>query len=668
LLVLLLNTMVHIVEHHDFLPEDFVMEEAVASSTPRATNLPAPDATTVVHSAWQHTPAQTSRASRAAPGALSAAKELLRHPPSSTASPGAMKQWCDDVDRLLGMAHSGSTRPRPQSSRRQHEASASVRSPSVRAAPTEDLRAELNRQRAGEDAPVSMEKSNDLRAELNRRRAGEDARVSLERARDRQQNVEGRNLNYEFAAAAPQTSMGAWIQTSVPLADVGCAALVDHLRAATWPSKFRPHLPEKYDGTAYLSEFLQVYVSAITAAGGGTTVMATYFHVALSGPARTWLMNLSPGLIYSWEELCVWFTANFASAYQQHGVEAHLHAVRQEPGETLQAFISRFTKVRGTIPRISDDSIITAFRQGVRDEKMLEKLATHDVETVSTLFTLADKCARAAEGRAWHSAPQTGVAQMGGTGAIAQDGKKKKKKKNRGHEKPRSTAPIVAAATGGRSERNKHPRPQGGNSGSCPVHHNACHSASECREIIKLAKRVSERCKQSPKDGSPPRHRPGKERSNDGEVATGERELGYQSPEGDLKDVFTEDSDSEDDNDCRKKLYVMYGGSWELTSRRNIKSLRREVLSATPGVPKAAPHQRWRSTTISFRAFDCPDNMARAGVLPLITAPVIANMRLHHVLIDGGAGLNVISHAAFKQLQILGSCLGPSRPFSGLGP
>jgi hypothetical protein len=37
---------------------------------------------------------------------------------------------------------------------------------------------------------------------------------------------------------------------------------------------------------------------------------------------------------------------------------------------------------------------------------MLEKLATHDVETVSTLFALADKCARAAEGRAWNSAPQ----------------------------------------------------------------------------------------------------------------------------------------------------------------------------------------------------------------------------------------------------------------------
>jgi hypothetical protein len=200
------------------------------------------------------------------------------------------------------------------------------------------------------------------------------------------------------------------------------------------------------------------------------------------------------------------------------------------------------------------------------------------------------------------------------------------------------------------------------------VHPNARHSASECREIIKLAKRVSERREQSSKDGSPPRRRPSKERVDDDELAAGEQELGYQPPEGDLKDVFTGDSDSEDDNDRRKKLYVMYDESWELTSRRNVKSLHREVLSTTPGVPKAAPHQRWRSTTISFGASDCPDNMAGADILPLITAPIIANMRLHHVLINGRAGLNVISHAAFKQLQIPGSRMGPSRPFSGVGP
>jgi hypothetical protein len=330
--------MVQTIEHRAETSVDFAVEGEATCSTPQVPNHPVPG-TAAVHPARQHTAAQASRTPlRASPGALSAARELLRHPPSSTASPVAMKQWRDDIDRLLGMAHSTSTRSRTRSSRRQHEASASVRSPSVRGAQT-----------------------NDLRAELNRRRAGEDARVSLERACERRQNIDGRNLDEDFAEVAPQAPMGTRSQTGVPLAGVGCAALADHLRAALWPTKFRQHLLEKYNGTSNPSDFLQVYGTAITAAGGNTAVMATYFHVALSGPARTWLMNLTPGSVYSWEELCARFVANFASAYQQHSVEAHLYAVRQEPGETLRKFISRFTKERGTIPRISDASIIMAF-------------------------------------------------------------------------------------------------------------------------------------------------------------------------------------------------------------------------------------------------------------------------------------------------------------------
>jgi hypothetical protein len=133
LLVFSLSMMVQIVEHRIETLTDFLVEEEVISSTPQVPNRPVPG-TAAVHAARQHTTAQTSRTpSRMAPGALSAARELLRHPPSSTASPGAMKQWRDDVDRVLGMAHSTSTRSRPWSSRRQHEASVSVRSPLVRA-------------------------------------------------------------------------------------------------------------------------------------------------------------------------------------------------------------------------------------------------------------------------------------------------------------------------------------------------------------------------------------------------------------------------------------------------------------------------------------------------------------------------------------------------------
>jgi hypothetical protein len=124
-------------------------------------------------------------------------------------------------------------------------------------------------------------RTDDLRAELNRRHAGEDAHVTIEQARVRHLSIEGRNLEAELDPAVPKPQG----LTQAPVAGVGCAALADHLRAVAWPSKFRPHLPEKYDGSTNPMEFLQVYITAITAARGNDAVMASYFHVALTGPA-----------------------------------------------------------------------------------------------------------------------------------------------------------------------------------------------------------------------------------------------------------------------------------------------------------------------------------------------------------------------------------------------
>jgi len=66
-----------------------------------------------------------------------------------------------------------------------------------------------------------------------------------------------------------------------------------------------------------------------------------------------------------------------------------------------------------------------------------------------------------------------------------------------------ATAPAAAAAGGGQNAHGKRPRPQGGSGGSCPVHPTARHSAADCRDIQKLAKRVSGRREQASKDGSP---------------------------------------------------------------------------------------------------------------------------------------------------------------------
>jgi hypothetical protein len=79
---------------------------------------------------------------------------------------------------------------------------------------------------------------------------------------------------------------------------------------------------------------------------------------------------------------------------------------------------------------------------------MLEKLTTHDIQDVAELFSLVDKCARAAEGHAWHAqpTPEVGKGAKPQASATAQGGgsKNKKRKKVGDSNKPLVGAPTIA--------------------------------------------------------------------------------------------------------------------------------------------------------------------------------------------------------------------------------
>ena len=76
-----------------------------------------------------------------------------------------------------------------------------------------------------------------------------------------------------------------------------------------------------------------------------------------------------------------------------------MRRIKQQPGETLQKYIQRFNNIRLKIPKVSDEAIISAFTDGVRDVKMKEELTIHkDLCTSLELFNLATKCARAEDG------------------------------------------------------------------------------------------------------------------------------------------------------------------------------------------------------------------------------------------------------------------------------
>jgi hypothetical protein len=80
---------------------------------------------------------------------------------------------------------------------------------------------------------------------------------------------------------------------------------------------------------------------------------------------------------------------------------------------------------------------------------MLEKLATRDIQDITKLFSLVNKCARATEGHAWHTppAPEAGKVGKPNAGAAAQrSGNNNNNKQVSGNNQPLASAPTATAA------------------------------------------------------------------------------------------------------------------------------------------------------------------------------------------------------------------------------
>ena len=67
--------------------------------------------------------------------------------------------------------------------------------------------------------------------------------------------------------------------------------------------------------------------------------MANWFPMALKDGSRSWLLNLPPGSISSWDEMCTRFVANFQGTRDRPPAVGDLRRIKQQPGETLQKYI-----------------------------------------------------------------------------------------------------------------------------------------------------------------------------------------------------------------------------------------------------------------------------------------------------------------------------------------
>jgi hypothetical protein len=411
------------------------------------------------------------------------------------------------------------------------------------------------------------------------------------------------------------------------------------IRRAPFPPRFRaPTTITKYSGETRPELWLAVYRLACQL--GGTdddNVIIRNLPLFLSDAARAWLEHLPPAQISNWDDLVRAFAGNFQGTYVRPGNSWDLRSCRQQPGESLRDYTRRFSKQRTELPNITDSDVIGAFLAGTTCCDLVSKLGRKTPSRASELMDIATKFAsgqEAVEAIFRKDKQPQGRLQEDVPEASAQRGTKKKGKKKSQAKHDAADANLAAAA----EHRNPRKPPGGANlfnkmlKESCPYHQGPVkHTLEECVMLRRYFHKAG------------PLVKGGKRHDND-------------KKEGHKAEEFPEV------HDC----FMIYGGQVANASARHRKKERREVCS----VKVAAPvYLDWFDKPITFDQVDHPNRVPSPGKYPLVVDPVIGNVRLTKVLMDGGSILNIIYAETHGLLHIdLSMIRAGAAPFHGIIP
>jgi hypothetical protein len=349
--------------------------------------------------------------------------------------------------------------------------------------------------------------------------------------------------------------------------------------------------------------------------------------------------------------------------------------------------------VHRNIPDVHPAAVIATFHTNVRNRRMREKMNVKLPKTVNELYRLADKCARAEEGRRLPG--EDAGAEVDSKDDDAATPRKKGRKRNR----KRKGKTVMAVEGSGNPESAKKAKTEspGKEAAACTacqeaaanekagksdgpywkIHRTKGHDLQECRQVEHLVEKQKAKYEKRDKEkgqdgagGSSKKGRGGRGGRHGKAKQQKERPArGGKKKEGDDGSEGEEDDDETSEQEFQKATDAMCvdGGASLHSSHRQLKQWAHEVNAAEPA-PGSQKTLKWSHTPIIFDAEDHPDRITAVGCLPLLVSPTIRNLQVTKMLVDGGAGLNLFSPEVIKRLQIPDKELEKMGMFQGVNP
>jgi hypothetical protein len=341
--------------------------------------------------------------------------------------------------------------------------------------------------------------------------------------------------------------------------------------------------------------------------------------------------------IRSWGELESQFTRNFRSTYKRPASLEEVKACVQRKGEMLRSYIQCWSIIKNSSEDVSDEQAIDAFSEGLRRSDVVEEIGRTRPTTVAELMEQANKFA---DGEDAYNNKRGRSPEVD---RISRQRRRHRSRDNQGRRNQVAAGYILEEEEGYESrrfqakgvEKSRYSGPSAEDMlyGPCRIHYAyldgkrvSNHQMKDCRTFLRLQSAM----------GSSQEGRQGERR----------RSQGYQ-----MQRLAKH---------LESKVYISVMIQPVPKSKKEQKSISRQVNLAISSPPATTEYLRWSKQPVKFSRADHPRKVPRLGHSPMVLKAQIGGYDIGRVFMDAGSGINLIYARTLKAMCILLMNLKPT--------